>query len=264
MPIVSATSQAAVHRLWDDLADFDRSDGESSLVHLLGTLARLVHAQNAWWLGIVRVSAAGVGDPAQNWRPGAIRYLHETPQDRKVYRHSEAEMSRGAIDETSIANVRDAGTFRVLWLPEIASPAWYKSSFYRMAYQARGIRDAVFVGCPVNREAESIIGFHRIGARKRRFSAKDRAVLGYALRGLRWFQRQVLLDHGLLVARLPLTPMEHRVLRHLLTDMPEREIAAVLGLARPTTHNHVTAIFRKFGVNSRAGLMALWVGGGAS
>lgn len=56
-----------------------------------------------------------------------------------------------------------------------------------------------------------------------------------------------------------LAPHEHKVLELLLTDATEKQIAQVLDLAVSTTHGYVTAIFRKFGVRSRAGLMSLWL-----
>lgn len=58
-----------------------------------------------------------------------------------------------------------------------------------------------------------------------------------------------------------LAPYEQRVLKLLLTDAAEKQIAHRLGLADSTTHSYVTAIYRKFGVRGRAGLMSLWVRG---
>ena len=52
---------------------------------------------------------------------------------------------------------------------------------------------------------------------------------------------------------------EKKVLQLLLTEATEKQIAEQLGLAVSTTHSYVTLIFRKFGVRSRAGLMALWL-----
>jgi DNA-binding NarL/FixJ family response regulator len=49
------------------------------------------------------------------------------------------------------------------------------------------------------------------------------------------------------------------VLRLLLTNMSEREIATDLGLTWRTTHQYVVVILRKFGVHGRVGLMALWL-----
>jgi PAS domain S-box-containing protein len=56
-----------------------------------------------------------------------------------------------------------------------------------------------------------------------------------------------------------LAPYERKVLELLLTDATEKQIAERLGLAVSTTHSYVTAIFRKYGVRGRAGLMSLWL-----
>lgn len=60
-------------------------------------------------------------------------------------------------------------------------------------------------------------------------------------------------------APTPLSPQERRVLELLLTDAPEREIAASMGLAESTIHSYIASIFRKFGVRGRKGLMSLWL-----
>src|SRR5260370_1246641 len=62
------------------------------------------------------------------------------------------------------------------------------------------------------------------------------------------------------VPRSPLSAREQGVLRLLLTNLSEKEIADRLGLTRGTTHCYVTEILRKFGVSGRAGLTALWLG----
>ena len=71
-----------------------------------------------------------------------------------------------------------------------------------------------------------------------------------------------MLSYGLLAADTPLTPSERRVLRLLLTDLSEKEVADRLELGVRTTHHHATTIYRKFGVRGRTGLMALWLGEG--
>lgn len=60
-------------------------------------------------------------------------------------------------------------------------------------------------------------------------------------------------------APTPLSPQERRVLELLLTDAPEREIAASMGLAESTVHSYIATVFRKFGVRGRKGLMSLWL-----
>ena len=112
---------------------------------------------------------------------------------------------------------------------------------------------------PVNEDAESWFGIHR-ALDCPPFTEAERDVIAYALRGIKWFHRQLMLSHGLLLAATPLTPNERRVLHLLLTGRSEKLIAAELDRSYHTVHECVTAIFRKFGVNNRAALMALWLG----
>lgn len=54
-----------------------------------------------------------------------------------------------------------------------------------------------------------------------------------------------------------LTPAEKRVLRLVQLGLSNKEIASALGRAEPTIKNQVSSCLRKFGVPSRARLMAL-------
>lgn len=59
-----------------------------------------------------------------------------------------------------------------------------------------------------------------------------------------------------MMADAALAPHEQRVLRLLLSPATEKQIAASLGLSVATTHSYVTAIYRKLGARSRAGVMS--------
>ncbi|MBI3466237.1 MAG: FHA domain-containing protein [Planctomycetes bacterium] len=56
-----------------------------------------------------------------------------------------------------------------------------------------------------------------------------------------------------------LSVAERPVLRLLLRGLSEREVALALDLSPATVHTHVGHIYRKFGVDSRSELMALFV-----
>jgi DNA-binding CsgD family transcriptional regulator len=71
--------------------------------------------------------------------------------------------------------------------------------------------------------------------------------------------RRLALAHGLVDARRPLTRRERETLHHLLVGRLEKQIAAAMGLSERTLHHHVTALYQKFGVQSRAELMALFL-----
>jgi DNA-binding CsgD family transcriptional regulator len=260
--------QAATERtyqLWDEIADFDASRVDDALGHALTGLASLVHAQNAYWLGVVRLApslapAPGPSlDPVRGWRPRAIRYLHPSGPDVRFYKVARQNVDAGLVDESMQAHVRHAGVFRAHLLRDLVSRAWLSPRFYETGYRARQIVDVAFVVCPVNRDAESYFGFHRTDGHPP-FTRRERDLVADALRGLKWFHRQVMLSHGLLVARTPLSAMEQRVVRLLLTELSEKEIADRLGVTRGTAHAYVTGILRKFDVSGRAGLTALWLG----
>jgi DNA-binding CsgD family transcriptional regulator len=188
-----------------------------------------------------------------------IRYLHPSEPDVRFYDRARRDLDAGQPDESTVANVRGAGVFRAHRLRDLVSRDWFRTPFYEVAYRALHVADVVFVICPVNRDVESYFGFHRKDG-QRLFTRRNRDWLAYALRGMKWFQRRVLLSHGLLVAQAPLTATEQRVLRLLLTQLSEMEIAERLRVTPGTAHGYITDILRKFGVSRRAGLTALWLG----
>jgi DNA-binding CsgD family transcriptional regulator len=247
-----------IHALWDEIADFGAHETDAALLHALHALSELVDAQNAFWLGAVRLGTDP--DALGGWRIRAIRRTNPTPEDERVYKLARQHLDRGRSDEVTLAQVREAGVFRARLLRELAPPAFFATRDYDVLYRSRNIRDAIFVAAPVNQDAEAYFGWYRIGEERSRFAPRDRNALAYALRALKWFHRRVMLHHGLLIARAPLMPMERRLVSLLLTERGEKEIAHDLELTLATTHTYITAVFRKFGVRGRAGLTALWLG----
>jgi DNA-binding CsgD family transcriptional regulator len=56
-----------------------------------------------------------------------------------------------------------------------------------------------------------------------------------------------------------LGPRLRQTLDLLLAGDAEKQIAGKLGLSQHTIHDYVKAVYRRFGVGSRAELLALWV-----
>ena len=180
------------------------------------------------------------------------------PLDNHAQERTE-ELEQGVIDVTTIRNAEGAGTFRANRLRDIVDSEWFASPSYRSYYQDLGTVDAIWVVFPVNKDTESYFGIFRAPGTPP-FTETERDVVAYALRGIKWFHRQIMLSYGMPVAETPLTPNERRVLHLLLTGLSEKLIAAEMDRSYHTVHECITAIFRKFGVNNRAGLMSLWLG----
>lgn len=257
----SAGASEEIHRLWDELSDFDANQAEQASRRLMTFLCELVGARNATWAGAVRMGDNGDGDLLRGWRVAALQALHpaaERPPEGPAEGHFRDIMrvwDRREMDPSFLLPLRGVGTFRTYSFRRDLPAAWFETPFYRHHYASIGAHDVVFVAFPLNEDCESHFAFYCAGP----IGDAEIARLAYALRGIKWFHRRLMLSHGLLTASSPLTPTERRVLQLLLTEASEKHVAHQLGLAVSTTHQHVASIFRKFGVRSRAGLMSAWL-----
>jgi DNA-binding CsgD family transcriptional regulator len=248
-----------IHLLWDELADINASQVNEARNHLLQGICDLVAAQNASWVGAVRMGEPKRGDPVAGWRPRLVHYLHTNPCLQQITAEQVEQLEAGSVDASTAHNVSFAGSFRAHRLVDLVPAEWFQSNYYRLWYLNSGIADTIWAGVPINEDAEIYFGIHRyIG--QPAYTTADCDIVAYTLRGLRWFHRQQMLGCGLNVATAPLTELERRVLSGLLSGLTEKQIAIELQRSPSTTHEYVTRIFRKYGVNNRASLMALWLG----
>ncbi len=246
--------------LWDSLADFPASRADDALNHLMRTISARFHAEDVVWVGAARLNngASARRDLLRGWRGLAIRHYNPSASILERSRYA-SQTQETAPDLTTRALVAGAGRLRVHRLHDgfVDLEAMKRTESYRVIYQEAGIKDRMFAGVPVNADAESflLVDRYRGGC----FTVADSKALAFAMRGLRWFHRELLLSNGLLMAQEPLTPTERRIVHLLLTERSERQIAEVMRQSPKTTHKHVTTILQKYGVNSRVALMALWL-----
>lgn len=248
-----------IHTLWDELADMDVTQIDAAVNHLMSRLCGMTDSRNAIWLGSVHIEGNFPDDPVNGWRAPVARFLYPTKPLDHAAREQIKTLNLGVADESIIASVAGAGSFRANLLRDLVSEKWFHSLYYKYYYHAVDHQDAIYVAFPVNEDAESWFGFFREAGRPL-FTTEERDTLAYALRGIKWFHRQLMLSHGLLIASAPLTPAERRILQFLLSRHSEKEIGQQIGLTANSVHQYVVSIFRKFGVNSRAALIALWLG----
>jgi DNA-binding CsgD family transcriptional regulator len=249
-----------IHRLWDELSDFQASQSDQVAAHLMARLSEIVGAWNATWAGAIRFDDAARNDPLQGWRVGAVQALHAIEQhpDEGHFKEILRVWDRREIDPSFLLPMRAVGTFRTYSFRRELPAEWFESPFYERHYGSVGTYDAVFIAFPFNDDCESHFGFYSA----RTFTDDEIALLAHALRAIKWFHRKLLLSRGLLVASAPLTSSEREVVQLLLTKASEKEIARQKDIAVSTAHQHITNVFRKFGVRSRAEFMSLWLNSG--
>lgn len=249
---VNSAASEDIHTLWDELADFDASQFDAASRHLMTVLADRANVWNITWAGAVRLTKgerAESDDVMRRWRVAAAQsLLPYVPPPHRIYDQPEDDPSMDIP-------LRDLGRFRNYTFRHELPPEWFESSFFQRHYGDHGIADATFVAFPLNEDCESHFGFWA----RQPLTEDAIALVTYALRGIKWFHRCLMLSHGLMLASSPLTPTEHMVLQLLLTEVSEKSIARQMGLADSTTHHHVIAIYRKFGVRSRTALLSLWL-----
>lgn len=257
LPHPPAKLRAQVHRVWDELADFGADQTAQAVARLMAFLCDRVEAWNATWAGAIHLDAKGDDGVLGGWRIAAIQPLHAVARHADETREIVRSWDRREIDPSFLLPMKDVGAFRTYSFRRELPEDWFQSTFYQRHYASVGTFDAVFVAFPLNEDCESHFGFYA----GRRFTDDEIALLAYALRGIKWFHRHLMLGQGLMMASTPLSPAERRVLQLLLTKASEKHIASQLGMTTATAHQYVVGIFRKFGVRSRAGLMSLWLSG---
>jgi DNA-binding CsgD family transcriptional regulator len=248
-----------IQSLWDELADFPVAHSDEAFAWLLGALCDMLDAWNAGWIAAIRMNVANGTDPIGGWRPREAGYLHQTEDIEAARREQYERLASGETDPTIPRNVAGAGQWRARRWRDLIGPEWFESDYYQRYFQATDRADAIWLGCPVNPDLEIYIGvFRRVG--QDWFDEADCCRALEMVRGLKWFFRRHLLSHGLMVAEGPLTKVEREILMALLAGKTRNQIAEISGRSPHTVHHHCKSLYQKFGVNSQASLMALWLG----
>ena len=132
---------------------------------------------------------------------------------------------------------------------------WYGSYFFNEFQRPVNIEDRLTSVYQVSEAgAISVLVLHR-ALGERRFSPRE-------VRLLNFVHEEVgrLIGHALVSVTEPsaekLSPRLRQTLACLLEGNSEKQVAARLGLSAATTHEYVTALYRHFGVHSRAQLLA--------
>src|SRR5262249_1705969 len=145
-----------IHCLWDELADFDVSQGEAASKRLMSFLAKRTDIANVTWAGAVRLTKgerAQSADVMRRWRVAAAQsLLPHVPPPHRIYDRPESDPSMDIP-------LRDLGRFRNYTFRHELPAEWFENSFFQRHYGDHGILDATFVAFPLNPDCESHFGF---------------------------------------------------------------------------------------------------------
>src|SRR5262245_8614093 len=140
----------------------------------------------------------------------------------------------------------------------VADRAYYRAPVFERYLQPGHVHHRLASSCPTaGGGAISFIHLHRRRG-ERDFSSRERALLEF-------FHRELgrLVGRALVSAAEPTPGDLPRRLRETLARLvegdSEKQVAARLGVSHATAHQYVTALYRRFGVNSRGQLLALVV-----
>lgn len=248
-----------IYTFWDDLADFTPEAVDIALQHSLTTLRQWLGADDACWMGAARLmdGESVSGDALNGWRIRVIKkWQGASAQPNQKPSQPRAELPYHP--NRTIAS--QEGHFRVysLCAGAIDLDTYQPNPTGKRCFWQHGIHDRLWIIFPVTPLFESCFCFD-LHQENQLFGERELRIARDALRGIKWFHRQLLLSHGLGINQSPITPAERRVLLRLLNGDSEKSIAEELHLAPGSVHQYCVKIYRKYAVRGRVELMSLWI-----
>jgi len=139
---------------------------------------------------------------------------------------------------------------------------WFSSEFQQRYVKPAGFGDFLSSIYPLGDNFFSSIYFlRRLGQPP--FTSRDVCIVHLITEEIDWLHRQGIdVPAGDRVNEL--SPRQRQVLVRVMAGDSVKQIARVLSLSPHTVHDHLKQIYVRFGVNSRAELLAKFFGGGAA
>lgn len=242
-----------------ELLDVAPWDLEGALAHFLTCVERFAGGEAAV-LGshavCVQRERPLPADPLLGWRVLNASHHGIAAQVAKHRERWFLEGERYLADPLTQLVARTTGRHRALRRCDYFSDhAWARTSQWNEIERPFGIGSRLLVGFSLDERREIIYEVDL--ERSRALSERRTDLVLTAVEHLGWFHARFARHRGLAGARTPLSPREQATLEYLLTGLSEKEIAAACGLTERSLHQVVVTVYRKFGVRSRAELMAL-------
>ncbi|HEX8792945.1 MAG TPA: LuxR C-terminal-related transcriptional regulator, partial [Polyangiaceae bacterium] len=227
-----------------------RDAGEPPSRHFIRGLARLTRSQIGIRMSASRVSAGRVpfvesvqdfGWANDSDRDRVYQFVQSTPVDADPL--SAAVLAHG--DRVVTMTRADA----------LSTGVWARSQVHNDVHLPSGIDDALLSLSRGERPGQvGVLAFKRARG-ERHYGAEERDLVHLAHAECQWALES---PPGATEppTEVDLNPREREIVDLLLSGASEKSIAATLGISPPTAHTYVQAIYRRFGVESRAELMS--------
>ncbi|HEY8514726.1 MAG TPA: LuxR C-terminal-related transcriptional regulator [Candidatus Binatia bacterium] len=243
-----------------EVGELSFADVDATVRHLLERTCELIGASDALLSFGVRSTAVADDDPLGGWRGTfALRYGPNAERDARILDEWYHHLPNLPQDHAIVTLARTAGASRAFLEPDLTPGSRLQQRRVRELLRECRIRDRIVGGRPIGGGLELLFGAYRRDGTPC-FSDEERDLVRGILASIPDVARRLALACGVFSCGERLTPREGQVLQHLLSGLAEKEIAYELGLGARTLHHHVTALYRKLGVRSRAELMALFLG----
>jgi len=246
-------------RLVGELGEMPAAHADETIGHLLEHTCRLIDASDALLCLGFRDARHAPSDPLRGWRSTrAIRFGPNAERDGRLLDAWYHHRPNLPLDHGIVTLSRAQHVLAVRQIELLASASGDQGPVLDLL-DACGIDDRILATRPIADGVKLLFGaYRRRGAP--RFAADDAQLVEALMTAIAAPARRIALANGILGTTRPLTVRERQVLRHLLEGRNEKQSALELGLAPRSLHHHVSALYGKFGVRSRAELMALFLG----
>jgi DNA-binding CsgD family transcriptional regulator len=258
--VVTRTRWSELPDLVGEVGELSLADVDATVRHLLERTCELIGATDALLSFGVRSAAVDDDDPLGGWRGTfALRYGPNAERDTKILDDWYHHLPNLPHDHAIVTLARTMGSPRAFLDRDLTPSSRLQQRRVRELLRECRICDRIVGGRPIGSGLELLFGAYRRDGSPC-FGDEERDLVRGMLASIPDVARRLALGCGVFAFTERLTPREREVLQHLLGGLAEKEIAYQLGLGDRTLHHHVTALYRKLGVRSRAELMALFLG----
>lgn len=180
-------------------------------------------------------------------------------QERNAFSTYVREAQERSLDPSLSRMTRELARYRNITRTRaqlVGDREWYRAEHVNEFRRLGGVDGFVFTGAIAGARGEVIaVTLHRAWG-ERGFTERERRLVEVFQEASGWLLRRPL------PAPDDLPPRLRDTLRALAAGLSEKEVAARLGISAHTVHEYTKALYRRFGVSSRAELLARHLGGG--